>query len=198
MILAAAMLSRAASGSFEWLYPLRLLAAGAALWYYRSSYGQLNWRFGWFSPVAGILVFALWLALDRLAGPHSDTVIANGLAAAAPSARIVWLILRTAAAVITVPIAEELAFRGFLMRRLISADFESVGLQEFTYVSVVVSSVAFGLMHGDRWLAGTAAGLIYAGALLRRGRIGDAVVAHATTNGLLAAWVLIGGHWNMW
>jgi CAAX prenyl protease-like protein len=100
--------------------------------------------------------------------------------------------------VITVPIAEELAFRGFLIRRLISSDFEALGLRKFTYVSLLLSSVAFGLLHGDRWLAGTVAGLLYALALLKRGRIGDAVVAHATTNALLAAWVLFRGNWGLW
>jgi len=112
--------------------------------------------------------------------------------------RISWLVFRTAAAVITVPIAEELAFRGFLIRRLSSADFESLNPRHYTYIAVLVSSIAFGLLHGDRWLAGTVAGLIYAAAFLRRGRIGDAVVAHAITNALLAAWVLVGGNWDLW
>jgi hypothetical protein len=71
------------------------------------------------------------------------------------------------------------------------------GPQEFTYLSVAISSVAFGMMRGDRWLARTIVGMLYAATLLRRGRIGDAVVAHATTNALLAAWVLMGGHWNL-
>jgi CAAX prenyl protease-like protein len=107
-------------------------------------------------------------------------------------------VFRTVAAVITVPIAEELAFRGFLIRRLTSADFETLSSRHYTYVAVLVSSVAFGLLHGDRWLAGTLAGLIYAVAYLRRGRIGDAVVAHATTNALLAVCVLLGGKWDLW
>jgi CAAX prenyl protease-like protein len=107
-------------------------------------------------------------------------------------------IVMTTAAMITVPIAEELAFRGFLIRRLMSADFESRTLREFTYISILISSVAFGLMHGDRWIAGTVAGALYAAALVRRGRIGDAVVAHATTNALLAAWVLYSGRWGLW
>jgi len=100
--------------------------------------------------------------------------------------------------VITVPIAEELACRGFLIRRVISRDFESLSPRSFTFLSVVVSSVAFGLLHGERWLAGIVAGLLYAVAFLRRGRIGDAVAAHATTNALLAGWVLIRGDWYMW
>jgi CAAX prenyl protease-like protein len=107
-------------------------------------------------------------------------------------------VFRTVAAVITVPIAEELAFRGFLIRRMSSAEFESLNPRHFTYIAVLVSSVAFGLLHGDRWLAGTLAGLIYAVAFLRRGRIGDAVVAHATTNALLAVCVLLGGKWDLW
>jgi hypothetical protein len=40
--------------------------------------------------------------------------------------------------------------------------------------------------------------LAYAGALKWKGRIGDAVVAHATTNLLLAVWVLSRGDWAQW
>src|SRR5438128_1765399 len=109
-----------------------------------------------------------------------------------------WLGFRTLAAVVTVPIAEELAFRGFLIRRLISADFESIDSRTFTYFSVLVSSIAFGLLHGGHWLAGTVAGIAYAAAFLQRGRIGDAVAAHATTNALLAACVLFRGNWYLW
>jgi exosortase E/protease (VPEID-CTERM system) len=197
-ILAAAMISRAASGKFEWLYPLRFIAAAAALWVFRPKYGDLNWRFGWFSPVAGGFVFVIWLVLDFFAGAQQDNGIAAGLAAWPASARIAWLTFRTAAAVITVPVAEELAFRGFLIRRLMSPDFESLGSREFSFFSLLLSSVAFGLLHGDRWFAGTVAGLLYALVFLTRGRIGDAVVAHATTNALLAAWVLLRGNWGLW
>jgi len=198
MILAAGMISRAVSGGFEWLYPLRFFAAVAALWFFRRRYAKLNWRFGWFAVLVGSGVFVLWLALDRVAGTHADNGIASGLASWPGSARIAWLVFRTLAAVATVPVAEELAFRGFLLRRLISSDFEAVGWQSWTYFSLLGSSLAFGLMHGNRWLAGTVAGLLYAAALLRHGRIGDAVAAHATTNALLAAWVLFRGDWYLW
>jgi len=196
VILASGMLARAASDGFEWLYPVRFFAAAAAIWICRRKYRELDWKPGWLAPIAGMAVFLLWLALDRSA--HVDNGIATGLAALSAPGRIAWLSCRTLAAVVTVPLAEELAFRGFLLRRLISADFESVDFRRFTYFAVLVSSVAFGFMHGDRWLAGTLAGLLYAAVMLRRGSIVDAVVAHATTNGLLAAWVLIGGNWYLW
>jgi exosortase E/protease (VPEID-CTERM system) len=197
-ILAASMISRATSGSFEWTYPLRFVAAAGALLLFRRKYASIDWRFGWAAPVAGVLVFALWIELDRFAGPHVESGVPASLAASPAAARITWLVLRILAAVITVPIAEELAFRGFLLRRLISADFESISLQRWSFLAVVGSSVAFGLLHGDRWIAGTIAGLLYAGAQKWRGRIGDAVVAHGITNALLAIWVLWGGHWSLW
>ena len=41
-------------------------------------------------------------------------------------------------------------------------------------------------------------GFLYAAAYARRGRIGDAVLAHAVTNALLAGWVIFSGAWGMW
>ena len=198
MIMAAAMISRAASDGFEWLYPLRFLAAGSALWVFRARYRELDWHFGWVSIATGTVVFALWLALDTASGNHSGKSIGVALQSSPGYVRVGWLTVRTLAAVVTVPIAEELAFRGFLLRRLVSEDFEAVAWRKYTVLALVVSSVAFGLLHGERWLAGSLAGMLYAGAMLWRGRIGDAVVAHATTNALLAAWVLIGQRWSLW
>jgi hypothetical protein len=34
--------------------------------------------------------------------------------------------------------------------------------------------------------------------LRRRGRIGEAVAAHAVTNALLAVWVIARGQWGLW
>ena len=93
--------------------------------------------------------------------------------------------------------AEELAFRGFLVRRLISTDFTEVAPGQFTWASFAISSILFGALHG-RWLAGTLAGLLYALALYRRRELSDSVVAHATTNTLIAIYVLATGSWSMW
>jgi exosortase E/protease (VPEID-CTERM system) len=193
-ILAMGMLSTAASAEFEWLYPLRFFAAAAVLWHFRKSYSGLTWRFTWAGPAAGVLVFFVWIALDGSAtqmAPHA-------LAAAAFPARYAWLTFRILAAVITVPLAEELAFRAFLLRRFISEDFESVSLRTFTWISFVLSSVLFGLLHGDHWLAGTLAGFCYAGAVMRRGRLIDGIIAHGTTNALLAISVVAFGNWQYW
>src|SRR5262249_9151685 len=106
-----------------------------------------------------------------------------------------WIAAWLVGFVIVTPLAEEIAFRGYLMRRLIATDFQSVPLGKFTWFSFLVSSAIFGLLHGQ-WLAGTFAGMAYAGVVYRTGRLRDAVVAHAVTNGLLAAVGFATGHWS--
>jgi exosortase E/protease (VPEID-CTERM system) len=197
-ILGASFLSKAASGSFEWLYPLRFVAAVIAIWVFRSEYKKLNWHFGWVAPVAGAAVFLVWIAPAWWTHKPAASSLGSALAALSPSARIAWIAFRVAAAAITVPIAEELAFRGYLLRRLIRRDFDAVPFSQLTILSIGLSSVAFGLMHGQHWMAGIVAGLAYALALKWRGRMGDAVAAHAISNLMLAAWVLARGDWAQW
>ena len=67
------------------------------------------------------------------------------------------------------------AFRGYLIRKLVSPAFETVRPGHFTWLSFVASSVLFGALHG-RWLAGTLAGMAYAAALYRRGHVEEAVL----------------------
>jgi CAAX prenyl protease-like protein len=112
--------------------------------------------------------------------------------------RIGWLAIRVAAAVVTVPIAEELAFRGFLLRRISSADVESLAYRAVTPLAILLSSAAFGLMHGKLWLEGIVAGVAYALLVKQTGRLGEAVAAHSTTNLLLAIWVPARGDWGLW
>jgi exosortase E/protease (VPEID-CTERM system) len=196
-ILGAALVTRAVTSDFEWTYGLRVLAAGAALWYFRRSYRELDWRCGPSAFVIGGAVFALWIGLDRFAGV-TGSAMPGALKQAATGVQLTWIALRVIGAVVTVPIAEELAFRGFLLRRVASSEFESVDLRRFSWIPFLVSSLAFGMLHGDRYIAGAIAGMFYAWAVMRRGRIGDAVVAHAFTNALIAIWVLSTGHWELW
>jgi CAAX prenyl protease-like protein len=94
--------------------------------------------------------------------------------------------------------AEELAFRGYLARRLMDREFDQRSFRTLGLVPIAVSSSAFGLMHGAQWAVGIVAGVAYALVVKRTGRFGEAVAAHATSNLLLAAWVLGRGDWGMW
>ncbi len=186
-ILASAMVTRAlASDGFEWLYPLRFFAAAGALFYYRRTYARLEWRIGWAAPFAGAIAYLIWAGWDFLMGRAQGAMTFPAAMSLFTPLKLTWLALRTAAAVLTVPLAEELAFRGFLLRRLNSRDFESVSPAKFTLVSIAISSIAFGALNDGHYVPGAISGLLYAWAYRSRGSIGDAVGAHAITNALLA------------
>jgi exosortase E/protease (VPEID-CTERM system) len=195
-LLLAGMVARAASGGFEWLYPLRVVAVTVVLWHYRKDYQALDWRYSWLCCAAGVAVFALWLALEPT-GSHAGT-LGFGLATLTPFERLGWLAFRVVGATVTVPLAEEMAFRAYLLRRLTASSFTSVDPRTVTPLAIAISSLAFGAMHGDRWVAGTLTGAIFALVFRWRGRFGDAVAAHAIANLLLAGWVLATGNWGLW
>lgn len=198
-ILAAGMAATAASAGFEWLYPVRMAAAAGALWVFRKRYAALAWNVSWMSVASGAVVFLAWIAFDRLlGGPGREQGAPAALLAASPAFRNTWIALRAAAAVTTVPLAEELAFRGYLMRRLMSADFELISPQRVTWFALVVSSVLFGVLHGGSWIAGIFAGLVFGLVWKWRGSMGDAVASHVSANALLAAYVLLYGQWHLW
>jgi len=196
-ILAASFVAKAASGRFEWLYPLRFLAGAGGLWFSWPEFKKLGWRFSWVAPVAGAAVFGVWIA-PSFFGVGTSSALGASLAALTQGERWAWIAFRVAAAVLTVPIAEELAFRGYLARRLVDREFDSIPFSAVTLLSIGLSSVAFGLMHGRQWMVGVVAGLVYAGMMKRTGRLSDAIVAHATSNLLLAVWVLSRGDWAQW
>jgi len=259
-VVATGMATAALSDGFDGLYPLRVAAAAAALWWFRGQYARVvsggmtphpspltphpivgrvvsggvvgggetpdpspitphpsvgsvvsggvvsGGSTPHLSPLtphpspitslaAGAAVFGVWLLL---ASQGENVSPAAGLADWPPAWGFVWWVSKVAGYLFVAPFVEELAFRGFLARRLIAADFEAVPLGRFTWFSFLASSLAFGFLHGGQWVAGTLAGMTYALVLHRRGRLVDAVLAHATTNALLAIYAPLSGNWSVW
>ena len=198
---ATGMLTAAFTSGLNRFYPLRVIAVAWALWRLRGQFPTLP-ASGVVSPGAigiGACTFALWMALEHGGGAADpDEVAALDPALLGEPWGTLWLLFRVAGYTITVPIAEELAFRGFLTRRCIDEDIERVPVGAFTWLSFAVSSVAFGLLHWPSWIAGTIAGVAFALALYQRRRLADAIAAHATTNALLSVWVIGTGTWNGW
>jgi exosortase E/protease (VPEID-CTERM system) len=195
-ILAAGAISQAASSGVEILYPLRLVAGVSVLALYQNKLRGLDWRWSWRGPAVGTLVFLVWILAARFLLPAID--MPNKLASLPTGLRVFWIVSRVVGSVLLVPIAEELAYRGYLMRRLVSADFQSVPFRSVRWLALTVTAIAFGLAHGVLWLPGIVAGLAYGLILVRRGSLGEAVAAHATTNALIAASVLAGNQWQLW
>ncbi len=197
-IIATAMITGTFSPGFDRYYAARVITASAAFFLYRKSYTELRLTWSWQAVAIGCGVFVLWIAMEPYGSPTpAGTPIRSGLESLSPGWAAAWLIFRVVGSVLTVPLAEELAFRGYLTRRLISADFEKIPPGHFTWWSLLASSLVFGALHG-RFVAGTLAGVAYAMAYRRRGELTDAVLAHGVTNALIAFTVLATGSWSLW
>jgi len=72
-----------------------------------------------------------------------------------------------------------------------------VPLTAFHPLAFAITSVVFGFVHQE-WLAGILCGLAYQWLVVRKGRLGDAMMAHAITNFLLGVYVIYKGAWHFW
>lgn len=196
-------LARSEDGHLDHLELIGVGAAIAGLLFARKTVravlveGARTLRDGWWTGVVvGVVVFALWIGLDTrdVAADASTQAMLDALP---PWRQVLWVVTRVVASVLVVPLVEELAFRGFLLRRIVAADFTAVAYRDVTALSLLVSSIAFGALH-DRWLAGTLAGLAYGALVARTGRLRDAVMAHLVTNALIAALAIGMGRWAQW
>jgi exosortase E/protease (VPEID-CTERM system) len=195
-ILAGGAIARAVSGGFEFFYPLGVIAGLLMLALYRRKLAMIDRQWSWRGPAVGALVFVIWMV-----GAHfllTERAMPDDLAKAPVALRVFWIASRVAGSTLVVPIAEELAYRGYLLRRLIDPDFESVPFRSVRWPALIVTAIVFGLAHGALWLPGIAAGLAYGLILMRSGRLGEAVAAHATTNAMIAASVLAANQWQLW
>ena len=198
-----------------WVYPLKTVAVAATLWWFRKSYTELSvsrepspTRRG--SPqtspgaasgdaadsvplaiVVGLVAIAIWIGVDQFYPKLSHAAPFD------PSGRWLFIGVRVVGAVAVVPVMEELFWRAFLIRWLVNPDFKSVPLGTFTWPSFAVTVALFGAEHNE-WLAGLICGAVYNWLLYRTRSVRACVVAHATSNAALAAWVLARGDWKFW
>jgi CAAX prenyl protease-like protein len=157
-----------------------------SLWHFRSEYNSLKLEWSWPAVGAGLLVFVVWIALDT-SELTPETQVALSIFASAETQSTFIVAAHMFSSVLIVPFSEEIAFRGYILRRLINSRVSQVRIGAFTLYSCSISSIIFGLTH-DRWCVGTIAGFIYALVLYQKRNLGHAVLAHGVTNLLLVLW----------
>jgi exosortase E/protease (VPEID-CTERM system) len=101
-LVAVTMMAGAFSaGGFDALYPLRVVAVGAALWLYRRERRALRWTGSWVAVTAGIAVFALWIALESTrTGFESGAALEAGLVQLPTRVAGMWLLFRVVGSVV--------------------------------------------------------------------------------------------------
>lgn len=190
---------RLGAASVFWVYLGKTLVGAWLVWSMRSWVAEMRWAMSWEAALAGVWVFALWVGLDpfypHLGGgtpwdPHEAFGHASVLA-------WVMAIGRLIGSTVVVPPLEEVFYRSFIYRYVVKQDFLSVPLGQLHWGSLMITSVVFGLAHRE-WLAGILCGLVYQWLVIRKGRLGDAITAHAITNCLLGLYVIYRQQWGFW
>ncbi|MGB8931514.1 MAG: CAAX prenyl protease-related protein, partial [Anaeromyxobacteraceae bacterium] len=190
---ATALVTALFAEGFDRWYAARIAAAAAALVLVRRSLPRLEPRAAILPILIGAAVCALWLLPSGGEGAGAY----EGMSRLSAGERWLWVAGRVLGSCLVVPVVEELAFRGFLLPWLVRPDFERVAPRAWTWPALLLSSLAFGALH-SHWLLGAAAGMAFAAARLHRGRLEDAILAHAVANAGVAVAVLTAGRWDLW
>ena len=189
-----------------WGAPLRVFLLGAICFGFWPSELSLSPLKPLASIGIGLLVFAIWIAPDRLIPNYRHSIlfsnsiigqIHSSLPVAALHSPFI-LAWRTIRAVVIVPIVEELFWRAWLMRWLINTDFRSVPLGTYSPFAFWMTAILFASEHGPYWDVGLITGIIYNLWMIRSKSVADCILMHAVTNGILSAYVIVGGQWQYW
>jgi exosortase E/protease (VPEID-CTERM system) len=194
-VIATSLVTGLFATDIDLFYFARTLAGAAVLWMCRGYYSDLRGMPSLISIVIGLVIAGLWMLVVK--PPEGGSPLAVELDALTPVSRALWLTGRLIGFIIIAPLTEELAFRGYLLRRVQARDFHQVPGKQWNLQAVVVSSVLFGAIHADL-IAGTAAGVLFAFAALHRGKLIDAIAAHAVANAVLAVVGLARGAYWLW
>jgi exosortase E/protease (VPEID-CTERM system) len=183
-LLAAFALSALANNAIFFAYGRYAAAALALLWYRkRMVHAGGN---PWPAPfLAGATVAALYIL-----APPIDETPSRLVAAAYRGLDPLRALPHVLGYVIVTPLIEELAFRGYLLRRLVSESFSEVSYAEVGWGPILVSSLAFSAVHG-LFLHSAIAGIVFAMIAQRGGGLRGAVIAHAVANGLLVLYAVV-------
>ncbi len=183
-----------------WIFPLQTLACGGVLlWFWR------DFEFHRLRSVAlvvavAVVVFVLWISPQAFLGfaPRVEGFNPDNFAAQ-PAAYWATLLFRFLRLVVVVPLAEEIFWRGFLLRYFVHEKFDHVPFGAFSWLSFTVVTLGFTFAHSrSDWLAAAATGALYNFVAYRTRSLSSCILAHAVTNLLLGLWIMQTKQWGFW
>ncbi|MBM3786525.1 MAG: CAAX prenyl protease-related protein [Acidobacteria bacterium] len=183
---------------------VRVLILAGAIWFF--SRGVLDFKLAEpvMSTLAGVAIFAIWIAPDLLIpGYRSNYIftVVGAVKTSIPSDDLlspVVLLFRTVRAALLVPILEELFWRGFVLRWIENQDFEKVPFGSYAPNAFWITAALFASEHGPFWDVGLAAGVIFNYWAIRTKRLGDCILAHGVANLCLSVYTISTGKWEYW
>jgi CAAX prenyl protease-like protein len=186
--------------SLRWLYAVKTATVAILLAVFWRHYTELKVPLPSPGAVltaigAGAVVFWLWINL------HAGWMVIGASAGFDPRTGGAidpsLVAIRIAGAALVVPVMEELFWRSFVMRWVDKPNFLSLDPAQAGIRGFVISVLLFGFEH-NLWFAGIVAGVAYSVLFMRHRTLWSPILAHAVTNGMLGAWVVMTGAWSYW
>lgn len=212
-VLLTAAQGKLGAESAYWIYLAKTVLGAAMILALRPVISEMRWAWSWEALAVGAVVFGVWIGIENEWTAQATLWPKLGLSSAAKVAApewnpvaqfgegsaLAWLFIavRILGSTFVVPPLEEVFYRSFLYRYLAKHEFLSLPLNHFAVVPFVSTALIFGLAHNE-WLAGILCAMAYQWLVIRKGRLGDAMTAHAITNFLLGVWVVGRGAWQFW
>lgn len=188
-------------GSAEyWIYPLQTILCGGLILWFRREYQWHRLARAGFAAAVAVIVFLIWISPQALFR-FSPRLIGFNPEVFAGQAPIYWFTIafRFLRLVVVVPLVEEIFWRGFLLRYLISEDFEGVSFGKFSWLSFTAVTVLFAFSHSKAdWPAALLTGALYNLVAYRTKSLSSCVLTHALTNLLLGLWIMKTRQWGFW
>jgi len=189
---------------FPWAYAVKVILVGGLLLALRGNSPEARpGGNGWsLATIAGIVLCVLWVVIDKHT-PHFAFLGArkgyNPAIEIGTSAGVwAFLAVRFFGLVVVVPFAEELFYRGFLLKFVTDLDdFKRVPTGAFSVLALAVNVVLFALSHQE-WLAAAVFALAMCVLLRFTKNLFACVLAHAVTNLMLGVYIVQTGQWQYW
>lgn len=196
---------------YPWAYTAKVVLVSALCLFFIPKWPKFSSR-GLLSAVAfGVVGVVLWVGLVQLGiedwlrnnVPVFGQIVQQRIgynpfdAIPSPVGRTIFLAVRFFGLALLVPLIEELFWRGFLIRFLISEKFSEVPIGACTPFSFAVVTLFFALVHPEILAAvvwGAGINLLWAWSK----NLWACVIAHAVTNLLLGLYVVRSGEWYLW
>ncbi len=188
------------------VYPVQTLVCAVLLWKVRKKIEFRGFAYPSVIFAIGFFVFAIWTAPQffHWIPPRTDGFNPD-LFAGDPFSYWTTVSLRFLRLVIVVPLLEEIFWRGFLMRFLISEPFEKVPFGKYQTKAFFITVLAFAAAHygnsalpGQDFYAAIITGVIYNGVACLTKSLGSCVFVHAVTNLFLGLYIMFTKQWGFW
>lgn len=182
-------------------YVVKAIAVTVALYVCRDTLRDIvpsrRWLFT--SVLIGLVVCVGWVGIEEMFSyPHIGSREAfDPIDANATITRPVFLAVRLYGLVLMVPVMEEVLWRSFVLRYATTVDFLTIPMGTFSPMALAVTVGLSALSHPE-WIVAALTNAIYCLWIARTRSLFSTVVAHATTNAALGAYVLISHNWKYW